>query len=89
MPSSILLNEESKTGGTKENDDGNVKPPMRPRVQIDDTSTGERRAEPKLAYGGGRQKVNGGDVEDRVHSLERENLKLKAKENLLENEIRK
>ena len=77
--------EETKTIFTKENDDGNVKPP-RPSVTIEDTG---KRAEPKLAYGGKAPLRPSGDVNDRVHSLERENLKLKTKENLLELEIRK
>jgi hypothetical protein len=42
-----------------------------------------------LAYGRAPKLSGPGDIKDRVHSLERENLKLKAKENLLELEIRK
>jgi len=49
-----------------------------------------KRTEPKLAYGANTGKASRPkDADDRVHSLERENLKLKAKENLLELEIKK
>jgi len=64
-----------------------------PRVTIDDISDisggGARRPEPKLAYGRPAKAGTSTDINDRVHSLERENLKIKAKENLLELEIRK
>jgi hypothetical protein len=91
--SSLILNEISRTS-VKENDDttNNVKPLGRlgggPRVTINDLSDAadKKRNEPKLAYG---RAPKIGDVNDRVHSLERENLKLKAKENLLELEIKK
>ncbi len=48
---------------------------------------GNRRTDPKLAYGGKAALPK--DADNRVHSLERENLKLKSKESLLELEIRK
>lgn len=51
-----------------------------------DSST-NKRTEPKLAYGGKAPLPK--DADNRVHSLERENLKLKSKESLLELEIRK
>ena len=47
-----------------------------------------KRTDPKLAYGGGKAPLPK-DADNRVHSLERENLKLKSKESLLELEIRK
>ena len=51
---------------------------------------GGKRADPKLAYGTNSGKtIRPKDADDRVHSLERENLKLKTKENLLELEIKK
>ena len=43
----------------------------------------------KLAYGRLARPLGGDHINDREHSLERENLKLKAKENLLALEIRK
>jgi len=75
-----------------ENNDTNVRPPRQgPRVTIDDMSESadKKRSDPKLAYGRAPKLSGPGDIKDRVHSLERENLKLKAKENLLELEIRK
>ena len=55
-----------------------------------ETSENKQRSEPKLAYGANTGKAaRPKDADDRVHSLERENLKLKAKENLLELEIKK
>jgi hypothetical protein len=67
------------------------------RIEIEDTeyksktgfpdSGANKRTEPKLAYGGKAPLPK--DSENRVHSLERENLKLKSKESLLEMEIRK
>ena len=56
---------------------------------MSESAAGEKkRTDPKLAYGR-IPKPGPCDVNDRAHSLERENLKLKAKENLLELEIRK
>jgi hypothetical protein len=67
------------------------------RIEIEDveykSKTGfpdsgtNKRTEPKLAYGGKAPLPK--DADNRVHSLERENLKLKSKESLLELEIRK
>jgi hypothetical protein len=45
------------------------------------------RSDPKLAYS--KSKPMGSEVNDKVHSLERENIQLKTKENLLELEIKK
>ncbi len=69
-----------------------MKPPKQaPRVTIDEISdsSDKKRHEPKLAYGRPARPLGGDHINDRVHSLERENLKLKSKENLLALEIRK
>ncbi len=68
------------------------------RIEIEDVdarsktgfpeSTTNKRTDPKLAYGGTKAPLPK-DADNRVHSLERENLKLKSKESLLELEIRK
>jgi hypothetical protein len=51
---------------------------------------GASTAAPKLAYGKtATTKLDSNDVNDRVHILHNENLKLKEKENLLELEIKK
>ncbi len=56
------------------------------RIGFTDVGT-NKRTDPKLAYGGKAPLPK--DADNRVHSLERENLKLKSKESLLELEIRK
>lgn len=42
-----------------------------------------------MAYGSKRKNKEGDDINDRCHEIEKENLGLKEKENLLEREITK
>lgn len=61
-----------------------------PKENADTNKTRASTAAPKLAYGkNAASKQDEHDVNDRVHTLQHENLKLKEKENFLELEIKK
>ena len=61
-----------------------------PKENADTNKARASTAAPKLAYGkNSASKQDEHDVNERVHTLHHENLKLKEKENFLELEIKK
>lgn len=88
--------------GAKENSDANTPIPqvstsVRLTTNASAAAVKKPPSQPKLAYGASKtsavsflnKQQDDHDINDRVHGLQGENLKLKEKENLLEQEIKK